>query len=73
LAARDAAQLKLAVAQLSAETDRKVVSVTVNTREDDSVAAAVAKAVRPNRPVAPPHRICPERPRRISTRFGVLH
>jgi NAD(P)-dependent dehydrogenase (short-subunit alcohol dehydrogenase family) len=45
LAARGAGPLERAAAELSAEAGGTVVSVTVNTREDGSVAAAVAKTV----------------------------
>jgi len=45
LAARTAATLERAAAELSAEAGRAVVSVTVDTREDASVSAAVAKVV----------------------------
>jgi len=45
LAARNAATLERAAAELSVEAGRPLVSVTVNTREDASVASAVAKAV----------------------------
>jgi NAD(P)-dependent dehydrogenase (short-subunit alcohol dehydrogenase family) len=45
LAARKVANLERAAAELSAETGRPVASVSVDTREDASVSAAVAKAV----------------------------
>jgi len=45
IAARDAATLDAAAEDLTAETGGEVKSVTINTRDDDSVAAGVAKAV----------------------------
>jgi NAD(P)-dependent dehydrogenase (short-subunit alcohol dehydrogenase family) len=45
IAARNAAELELAARDLAQETGRKIVGLTVNTQDDDSVKALVAGAV----------------------------